>query len=109
METLTVKEIFEKNQDYFGKEILIEGWIKTVRSSKSFGFIELNDGSYFKNIQVVFDESLNNFAEICKFSLSSNPKSPLHEDISITSKSSLASLFFNVKIVLSFLFEDKDE
>ena len=61
METLVVKELFRNSEKYFGKEITISGWVKTVRDSKNFGFIELNDGSFFKNIQIVFDDKLNNF------------------------------------------------
>ena len=54
------------------KEIQVSGWIKTVRDSKSFGFIELNDGSFFKNLQIVFDDSLSNFEEIRKLTISSS-------------------------------------
>ena len=43
--------------------------IRTSRSSKAFGFIELNDGSFFKNIQIVYDDSLTNFKEVEKFAI----------------------------------------
>ena len=69
-----VKDLYLNTDKYIDKEVCIEGWIKTVRSSKVFGFIELNDGSFFKNVQVVFDDTLDNFADICKFSLSSSIK-----------------------------------
>ena len=72
METLVVKELFRNFEKYFGKEITISGWVKTVRDSKNFGFIELNDGSFFKNIQIVFDDKLNNFEEIRKLTISSS-------------------------------------
>ena len=72
METLVVKELFRNSEKYFGKEITISGWVKTVRDSKNFGFIELNDGSFFKNIQIVFDDKLNNFEEIKKLTISSS-------------------------------------
>ena len=72
METLVVKELFRNSEKYFGKEITISGWVKTVRDSKNFGFIELNDGSFFKNIQIVFDDKLNNFEEIRKLTISSS-------------------------------------
>ena len=42
------------------KEITLEAWVKTVRASKNFGFIEINDGSFFKNVQVVFNNDLSN-------------------------------------------------
>ena len=70
----TVKDLYTKIDALDGKEILIEGWVKTVRDSKTFGFIELNDGTYFKNIQIVFDNTLKNFEEICKLPLSSSIK-----------------------------------
>jgi len=69
-----IKNLFLNVDEFVDKEIIVEGWVRTVRDSKTFGFIELNDGSYFKNIQVVFDDSLENFAEICKLPLSSSIK-----------------------------------
>lgn len=66
--------MFLNVDNYTDKEITVEGWVRTVRDSKNFGFIELNDGSYFKNIQIVFDDKLDNFAEICKLPLSSSIK-----------------------------------
>lgn len=61
-----VKDIYRNTENYVGKTITIGGWVKTLRASKTFGFIEINDGSFFKNIQVVFEESLSNFDEIEK-------------------------------------------
>jgi asparaginyl-tRNA synthetase len=71
---MTIKDLFTNSNDYFDKEVILEGWVKTVRDSKNFGFIELNDGSYFRNIQVVFNNNLNNFSEICKLPISSSIK-----------------------------------
>ena len=63
----TIKQIFRQPEDYYGKRILLSGWIRSNRDSKSFGFIELNDGSFFKNLQIVFtEEKLNNFREVGK-------------------------------------------
>ena len=53
-------------------DVSISGWIRTLRASKAFGFIEVNDGSFFKNIQVVFEEDLENFKEIAKLPISSS-------------------------------------
>ncbi len=61
-----VKKIFDCPENYLNKKITLGGWVKTVRDNKNFGFIELNDGSFFKSIQVVFDNSLENFQEIAK-------------------------------------------
>lgn len=74
MEKLTIREIYRNTDNYIGSNITIEGWTKTVRDSKTFGFLELNDGSFFKNIQVVFDDKLSNFNEISKLSISSSVK-----------------------------------
>lgn len=74
MNKLTIKDLYKNTDDYVGKEITIEGWVKTLRDSKTFGFIEINDGSFFKNVQVVFDNALSNFDDICKLSISSSIK-----------------------------------
>ncbi|SCG83235.1 asparaginyl-tRNA synthetase [Proteiniborus sp. DW1] len=66
-----VRDIYRNQQEYLGKTIKVAGWVRTIRSSKSFGFIEINDGSFFKNIQIVYDEALANFEEVSKFSISS--------------------------------------
>lgn len=72
MGKITIREIFKEPEKFLNKEIKIEGWIRTLRASKNFGFIEVNDGTYFKNIQVVFDKELNNFADISKLPISSS-------------------------------------
>ena len=69
-----IKNLFKNIEKYEGKEIVVEGWVKTIRDSKTFGFIELNDGSFFKNIQIVFDNTLDNFDDLCKLPLSSSIK-----------------------------------
>lgn len=74
MKKLVIKDIFKNTDNYINKEIMLEGWIRTVRDSKSFGFIEINDGSFFKNIQIVFTNELNNFDNICKLTISSSIK-----------------------------------
>lgn len=74
MGKLIIKELFRNSKDYQNKEVALEGWVKTVRDSKSFGFIELNDGSFFKNVQIVFDNNLDNFEEICKLTICSSIK-----------------------------------
>lgn len=67
MDLTTVKSIYRDTAAYASKEVTIGGWIRTMRVSKNFGFIELNDGSFFKNLQVVFEaEALSNYTEITK-------------------------------------------
>ncbi|AGK99328.1 asparagine--tRNA ligase [Clostridium pasteurianum] len=72
MENVLIKELYRKIEEYNGKDIRISGWVRTIRASNAFGFIELNDGSFFKNIQIVFEKSLDNFKDICKISISSS-------------------------------------
>ncbi len=74
MKNITVKNLYRSTNTYVEKQITLEGWVKTVRDSKTFGFIELNDGTFFKNVQIVFNNTLENFAEICKLTISSSIK-----------------------------------
>ena len=74
MQKLLVKELYQNVDKYNQKDITLSGWVRTVRDSKNFGFIELNDGSFFKNIQIVFGSELSNFNEVCKLTLSSSIK-----------------------------------
>ena len=54
MNKLTIKDLSKNFNNYENKEVALEGWVKTVRDSKTFGFIELNDGSFFNNIQICY-------------------------------------------------------
>ncbi len=68
-----IKELFKKYRDYEGKELKISGWIKTIRSSSVFGFMEINDGSFFQNVQVVFEENrIDNFKSVEKLNVGSS-------------------------------------
>ena len=67
MQRTTVKEIFKSPELFADKQVTVCGWVRTLRASNAFGFIELNDGSYFSNIQVVFEEAfLDNYKDIAK-------------------------------------------
>ncbi len=67
MKRIQLKSIFKKPNDFGGQTVTVCGWARTIRDSKSFGFIELNDGSYFKNCQIVFDrEKISNYDEVAK-------------------------------------------
>ena len=73
MERIQIKEIFRNQKDYIGKEVNVCGWIRQIRDSKKLGFIELNDGSFFKCIQVIFEEDkIRNFKDVAKLSISSS-------------------------------------
>lgn len=70
MDLNTVKAIYRDTAMYADKEVTLGGWIRTMRVSKNFGFIELNDGSFFKNIQIVFEaEQVSNYQEITKLNI----------------------------------------
>ncbi|WP_312831471.1 asparagine--tRNA ligase [Sedimentibacter saalensis] len=71
MKAIDFRDLFKSYENYSEKEIEIEGWIRTIRDSKNFGFIELNDGTYMKNVQVVFESHLENFEEVKKYSTGS--------------------------------------
>lgn len=69
MELLSVREIFRNKEQYLDKEIEIGGWVRSIRDSKTFGFIVLNDGTFFEPIQVVYHDSMDNFAQISKLNV----------------------------------------
>jgi asparaginyl-tRNA synthetase len=71
MKKALIKDLYRNSENYVDQKVQLSGWIRTVRDSKTFGFIELNDGSFFKGVQIVFDEQLENFKEITKLSISS--------------------------------------
>ena len=65
MKRTLIKEIYADKEAFGGKEITVGGWVRNLRDSKAFGFIDLNDGSYFKSVQVVFERDIvNNYDEI---------------------------------------------
>ena len=74
MKSITVKNLYKETNKYLNQKITFEGWVKTVRGSKSFGFIEINDGTFFNNVQIVYTDTLENFEEISKLTISSSIK-----------------------------------
>ena len=65
MERIKIAQIFADQEQFGGKEVLVSGWARTIRDMKTFGFVELNDGSCFKNLQIVLDaNALDNYREI---------------------------------------------
>ena len=60
-----IRHIYESPESFGGKVVTVGGWVRNLRDSKAFGFIDLNDGSYFKSVQVVFErDKINNYDEI---------------------------------------------
>ncbi len=69
MSTL-IKQLFREQEKYANQKIKISGWIRTIRISKNFGFVELNDGSFFKNLQIIIEaEKLDNFVAVSKLNV----------------------------------------
>ena len=69
MQLITVRELFKNTEKYVDQEIEIGGWVRNKRPSKQFGFIVLNDGTYFTPVQVVYNDSIENFQEISKINV----------------------------------------
>lgn len=64
-----VKALYRETEKFAGQTVTVGGWVRTIRASNKFGFIEINDGSFFKNLQVVFEEELDNFKEVSKYNV----------------------------------------
>ena len=65
-----LKQIFRAPEQFLEQEIEVAGWVRNIRASKNFGFIELNDGSFFRNLQIVFEADLPNFEAISRLGIS---------------------------------------
>ena len=63
---VSIRDIFKNREEYLNKEISVGGWVRSNRDSKSFGFVVINDGTFFEPLQVVYHDSLSNFADIAK-------------------------------------------
>ena len=61
----TIREIFRNRDAYIGQTVEIGGWVRNIRDSKTFGFLVVNDGTYFEPLQVVFHDAMSNFSDIC--------------------------------------------
>jgi len=68
----TVFDLYQKPESFSDQVVRVSGWVRTLRTSKNFGFIELNDGTQFKNIQVVFEEKLDNYSDVARMLIGSS-------------------------------------
>ena len=71
MKYMDVKDLFKKIKDYENKDVVLEGWVRNNRNQSNFGFIDFNDGTYFQNLQLVYDKELSNFDMISKIRVGS--------------------------------------
>ena len=69
MELTEIKSLFRNKENYIGKTVTVGGWVRSNRGSKNFGFLVLNDGTFFEPLQVVYSDKLDNFTEISKFNV----------------------------------------
>lgn len=69
MNLITVRQLYKNREEHIGQEISVGGWIRSIRDSKSFGFIVVSDGSYFETLQIVFHDTMDNFSEIRKLNV----------------------------------------
>ncbi len=69
MELTNIRDLYRKKEDYLEKTITVGGWVRSIRGSKNFGFIVVNDGTFFEPLQVVYHDSLSNFAEVEKLNV----------------------------------------
>lgn len=71
MELVEIKKLYRDKEQFIGKKITVGGWVRSVRDSKTFGFIVLNDGTFFDTLQVVYHDTMDNFAAISKLNVGS--------------------------------------
>ena len=69
---MDIRELFKRYKELDGKTVEVQAWIKNLRAQKEFGFIEINDGSFFNSVQVVYDNTLENFERVSKLYLSAS-------------------------------------
>uniref|UniRef100_UPI0006CFFD7A asparagine--tRNA ligase n=1 Tax=Clostridium sp. NkU-1 TaxID=1095009 RepID=UPI0006CFFD7A len=69
MDLITVRQIYKNKESLLNTQVTIGGWVRSLRDSKSFGFIVLNDGTYFETLQIVYHDTMENFSEISKLNV----------------------------------------
>ena len=69
MDLISIRDLYKNREEYLDKEITIGGWVRSIRDSKSFGFIVVNDGTFFETLQVVYHDSMENFGEISRLNV----------------------------------------
>lgn len=71
MELIPIKELFREKEKFVNTSVTVGGWVRSIRNSKTFGFMVVNDGTFFEPLQVVFEDRLSNFANISKLNVGS--------------------------------------
>lgn len=71
MNLTDIRDLYRDKENYIGKEVTVGGWIRSIRDSKTFGFIVVNDGTFFEPLQIVYSDKLSNFEQIGKLNVGS--------------------------------------
>ena len=71
MDLTDIKELYRNREAYIDKEVTVGGWVRSIRDSKTFGFIVINDGTFFEPLQIVYGDTLSNFDAISKLNVGS--------------------------------------
>lgn len=69
MELISIRQLFRERENYLNKEVTVGGWLRSIRDSKTFGFMVMNDGTFFEPLQIVYSDNLANFAQISKLNI----------------------------------------
>ena len=69
MDLITIRELYKNKEKYLDQKVTVGGWVRSIRDSKAFGFIVLNDGTFFNPLQVVYHDTMENFAEVSKLNV----------------------------------------
>ena len=71
MNLTDIRELYRHTEDYIDREVTVGGWVRSIRDSKTFGFIVVNDGTFFETLQIVYSDTLDNFEQISKLNVGS--------------------------------------
>lgn len=69
MNLVTIRELYKEKEKFIGQTIEVGGWVRSIRDSKTFGFIVVNDGTFFETLQIVYSDKLSNFADVSKLNV----------------------------------------
>ncbi len=69
MDLITVRDLYKDRESFYNKEVSVGGWVRSIRDSKTFGFIVLSDGTFFEPLQIVYHDTMENFGEVSKLNV----------------------------------------
>ena len=69
MNLITIRDLYKNKEQYLDKQITVGGWVRSIRASKAFGFIVVNDGTFFEPLQIVYHDKMENFVEVSKLNV----------------------------------------